>query len=326
MFNWCKNTLKKPRVIFIFKLSIGLLILVFILSYIYQSIDKVKLRLDHFNYLYLFYALLIIMISLVFQHSVWYIITYFSKSNLSYTDSFKIRVYSEMGKYIPGRFVLYGILFYLYKLNNISQKDIASCSMFESLTSLISALIVTLLSIFLTYFDIDKDYKFIYMSLLLLLLIMIHPKILQTILNFILISCKKEAIKIHLNYSNVVFLLLLSVIIWLMLGLSFYFLIKSFYPIKITHYWFLTGSYAISSFIGFIAVFVPAGLGVKEGSLIFFLLKYIPEPYCGIASVSSRLLIIISDVILTCIAFIVDIFSKDSIYKQYLFAKRVQKI
>jgi uncharacterized membrane protein YbhN (UPF0104 family) len=52
---------------------------------------------------------------------------------------------------------------------------------------------------------------------------------------------------------------------------------------------YLAGSFSFASLIGMLSVFVPSGLGVREGILIFMLSQIMPVEVAIIISVSARL-------------------------------------
>lgn len=63
----------------------------------------------------------------------------------------------------------------------------------------------------------------------------------------------------------------------------------SIYPVPPRYFLLLTGALAISSTLGVIAVFAPAGLGVREGTLVYLLNNIVPTPIAVILSVVTRL-------------------------------------
>jgi len=288
------------------KYFIGLLIFFFIFRYVYLSISENDLSSIKFNFYMLFFSIILIATGILFQHYLWYLITFYFGVRITTFKSIKIRSYSELGKYIPGRVVLYGILFTSYKKFKISQKKIAFCSIIESVSSLTSAIIVALVALFLVNFEVELNVKLFSIIFLIFCLIIIYPGILQYLLNIIFKLFKKEIIEINISYLKILFIVFLNTFTWLIFGLSFYFLINSFTLISFSNYWYLTGTFAISSFLGFIAIFVPAGLGIREGSLILLLGKIIIEPFSGMASILSRLLIIIGDVIIILVFYLTD--------------------
>ncbi len=58
---------------------------------------------------------------------------------------------------------------------------------------------------------------------------------------------------------------------YLMIGLGLWFLARSLQPGIQADYWYLTGSFAFSWFVGFITPGAPAGLGVREGAMMLLL-------------------------------------------------------
>jgi len=309
--------LKNRKLILSVKYSLGIIIIIFISYNIYINAININYSKLKINYAYILFSMSFIIAGQIIQYSVWQLITYFVKIKLNFLKTIKIRIYSELGKYIPGRVVLYGMLFYFYKQNNVSQKKIAFCSIFESLATLISAILVFFISIPFSNLELTNIYKIASISFFVLGLIVIHPKILQFLLNIVLKIFKKEPVIFELSYFKVLLIVILYSIIWLIFGFSFYFMINSFYSVSLSYYWFLTGAFAFSSFLGFLAFFVPAGLGVREGSIIIILSKVMAEPFSGIASIASRLLIIAGDIIITMIIFLIDFFSDEPVYKTY---------
>src|SRR3990172_11713077 len=79
---------------------------------------------------------------------------------------------------------------------------------------------------------------------------------------------------------------------WLLAGVSFYIFIRAFYPVELHYILIISGIYAISYAAGFIIFFMPAGLGVREGTLTLLLSLFIPMPVAIGISLLSRLWII----------------------------------
>lgn len=290
------------------KIILGLAIIVFIIKQIYENINKVDFDSLYLDYFYFVFSFVILIFVLFIQLVIWFLITYFEKINISFLKTCKIRSCSEIGKYVPGRVALYGILFSAYKNQNVSVKKIASCSIFESLFSLISSLIVFLIATILSFYKIERGLKLISFILLPILFVFIYPRFLEKLLNPILKFFKKDELKIEISYPKVIIILIFNIFNWFIFGLFFFFLINSFYHLSFDKYIYITGTFSISSFLGFLAIFVPAGLGVRESSLIILLGKLIAEPYSSIASILSRLFIIIGDVFLFMIFFLNDKF------------------
>jgi len=294
----------KDNIITIFKYSIILLIFFFIFRFLYLNIDSLRNYSFHFDYSNLFYASILYFVFTINNTFIWYLITKLNTCNIDIFESIKLRVYSEFGKYIPGKVFSYGILLYNYEQRNISKKKIGYCSFQELIISNIAVLIISLISIYFTNISELNGYKNIFIFFLILCLTILHPKILLPISNFLLKILKKEPMETPFSFGNTLFVLILYTINWLIFGLAFYFFINSFINFSFNNFLYSTGAFAVSGLIGFLAVFAPAGLGVREGSLIFILSYIIPPAVSSVISITSRIWITLIDIVLFFVIFL----------------------
>jgi hypothetical protein len=127
------------------------------------------------------------------------------------------------------------------------------------------------------------------LGFILLAFIFLHPKVLQGILNWILVQFKKEPILLSISYSNIVWILFVCIVAWMIGGIGFYLFVNSVYPVSSNYILFLTGALAISSTLGLIAIFAPSGLGVREGALVYLLSFLMATPVAAILSILTRI-------------------------------------
>lgn len=286
------------------KYLLGILIFVFILIQILTQFDYNSFSKIEFNIINLLLSMILLLISLIIQHTIWYLIILNSNPQISYFQIMRIRIYAELGKYVPGRVALYGMLFNGLKRHGISVKLLTSYSIIEAAVSMISAVIVSFIALSFSGTIVPVEIKYWSFVLLFVLLIFSYPKILSFIINIPLKLLKKEIIQIKISYYKIIAYLTLGSLTWSIYGVSFYFLMSSFADVGISKIWIITGSFALSSFFGFLAFFVPAGLGVREGILIFFLKDVFGNFISGITSLLSRLLLISGDLILATVVFL----------------------
>ena len=76
---------------------------------------------------------------------------------------------------------------------------------------------------------------------------------------------------------------------WLLLALAFLIFVGSFVPEAWQHARLVGGTVAASYLVGYIAFFLPAGLGAREGAMIIFLSPVMPPAAAVTISVASRL-------------------------------------
>jgi uncharacterized membrane protein YbhN (UPF0104 family) len=233
------------------------------------------------------------------------LITRQNSCDLGFFETIKIRIYSDFGKYIPGKVFAYGILFYSYDQKSISKKRIMICSFQELVAGTLASIIIALISIYYSGIEVLNKYNLIFVFLAIVCLVVVHPRILSVVSNVILKIFKREPIEITSKYWQILLILFLFIISWLVFGLGFYFFINSFYTYSASYYLFTTGAFAIAGLIGFIAVFAPAGLGVREGVLVYTLSYIFPAAISAVISLISRLWMTVCELILLLFVFLI---------------------
>lgn len=281
--------LNKPFLMNVIKISLALLILGFIVKYLIENFKDLRHYEFNFNPFKLIISLLIFQISAINQMLIWHYITVKNKSQIAFKESITLRVYSEYGKYLPGKVFGYAMLLYSYEKEQVSLKKVTFCIYFEILASLIAAIFIFIFSSLFVEVPFFERYRFVSILFLVTLFIFIHPRILEWSSNFILKGLKKESIRFEINYFQILKIISLYIANWFIFGISFFIFIHSFYVIPPSFFLYITGSMALAGLVGLFAFFVPGGLGVKEGILTLALKEIIPTFFAGLISLSSRL-------------------------------------
>jgi uncharacterized membrane protein YbhN (UPF0104 family) len=257
---------------------------------------------DHWNQVkgtsFTFEAYPLILSTLIFAFSyfiqiwAWYLITVKLGIALSILDTLKSWFYSQLGKYLPGKVWLLLSRFYFYESKGKSRKAISIALYFETATVIGAAYLIFLAALI---FHSEKwplsswrqsGWLF---PFLLLGFVFLHPRVLQKILNWVLIRFKREPLSLTISYSDILWILLVCIISWVVGGVGFYLFVDSVYPVAPQYILFLTGALAISSTLGLIALFAPSGLGVREGALVYLLSFMMATPVAVIISILTRI-------------------------------------
>ncbi|MDD5066880.1 MAG: lysylphosphatidylglycerol synthase transmembrane domain-containing protein [bacterium] len=261
------------------------------------------------NISFLLYSFLIGITSYLFQSIAWYITLKKMKVPISFLEGMRGWYYSLLGKYIPGRvFQLLGRVYFIKK-QKINRKLIGAGYIIETVMGLFSASFFIL--IFLIYLIQKKEmiYTRIIFPLIFLLavcVILIQPSLLEYIINRILKILKKEPIRIKMHFSDLFILLTLAITAMGIYGFSFYFFIKSFWPVTISSYFILIGSFCLYSIINILAFFSPNGLGIGELSLIYLLGRMLPTSLAIIISIALRIFILLIEIATVGIVLLLD--------------------
>ncbi|MFO8015519.1 MAG: hypothetical protein R6U32_00280, partial [Candidatus Woesearchaeota archaeon] len=118
------------------------------------------------------------------------------------------------------------------------------------------------------------------------------------------------ATRISLPFTQKLKLLASYALNWGIIGASFFFVVKAFYPSAgYSELPAIVGGYSIVWVIGFLSFLTPGGLGVREGLLTLLLthMGLVPVSIAVVAPVMMRLIGIIINVLLVAATFKVKI-------------------
>ena len=225
------------------------------------------------------------------QIGAWYLITLRLGIALSFSETLENWFTSQLGKYLPGKVWLVLGRFYFYESKGKSKKMITIALYLETVMLIVTGALIFFAALFFlkeTRFVRERDLWWTFV-LFALVLLSLHPWFLRRLSNWILTRFKREPISLPISYPDTLWILLICLLSWVVGGTGFYFFIHAIYPIAFQHLLFLTGSLAISSTIGLIALFAPGGLGVREGALAYLLSFLVPGSVAVILSVLTRI-------------------------------------
>ena len=245
-----------------------------------------------------FEALPLLLSTLLFAFSyfiqiwAWYLITLRLKIALSPSETLESWFYSQLGKYLPGKIWLLLSRFYFYESKGKSRGNISVALYLEMVTMIVAAGLI-FLAVLIFHQEIEFFTSWGQYGWLVLLslfgLAFLHPKVLQKILNWVLVRWKREPISLSISYAHILWILFVCILSWIVGGIGFYLFIGSVYPVASQYILFLTGALAASSMLGLIAIFAPSGLGVREGALVYLLSFVMATPVAVIISILTRI-------------------------------------
>lgn len=254
------------------------------------------------NWIYFIFSLVLLDTTIIFSAWLWKIILQIiSKKKLKFKTALKIHISSWLLKYLPGKVgVILGKSYLGNKNWKIPQEKIILSSAYEYLFIVLSSFLISFYIIKnINLGNINSTFIFILIILITFLLFFI-PKLFYLFFNKIIIFLKKEKLKIIIKLSSkeLVIIFILYLINRILFGTSFFLLAQSITQIPSSQFIFIASSFVLASTIGFLAVFAPGGLGVREGILIILLQNIMPLEMAVILSILSRIWLLTGDGIL----------------------------
>ncbi len=273
------------------------LILPLIFYYIYGQLHDGWEKLDHYrwslNPYYLLLSVVTVSLYAVLATWTWQLVLFYLGSELGFWKSFRILQLSQLGKYLPGRIWAVGGQVYLGEQEGISPRVLVWTTGLQWFFNLLSG--ATIFLPFLYIFAPQRIAVFATLILLCVLGLGFFPIHLLRVLSGWLNLGLEKKLPTDLSWlsptqSLKIFFAL--VLVWLLFGLSFWSLINAFIAIPLVSYYEVSASFCGAWVLGTLSFFTPAGIGVREGALVYLLGHFLLPSVAVMISVASRLWII----------------------------------
>jgi uncharacterized membrane protein YbhN (UPF0104 family) len=229
-----------------------------------------------------------------------------------------LRIYlaSEFVRYIPGN-VWHVLTRILWVGKYGVSRSIAFASMtVELITKLAAGVLIFALSL-LFWSDIGAVQTLLHGTPIIVglgvvliagLLVGLHPRVLNGLLNVALRVLKRDPVILTLRYGDILLVTLFWLVSWAIAGCAFYMLLLSLFPtVPVSVLPICIGIYAIAWDIGFVSFITPSGLGFREGAIVgLFALAvpFMPGTVAGILALLSRLVSTIAELVCVSIAYV----------------------
>src|SRR6266700_472755 len=198
-------------------------------------------------------------------------------SRLDLRTSLRIYLGSEFVRYIPGN-VWHVLTRILWVSKYGVPRPVAFASMTVELITKLSAGVLIFAVSLLFWRDVAAIQTILHGSpiiiilgilLILALLIGLHPRILNSLLNLALRVLKRDPIVLTLRYSDILLITLAWCASWIIAGSAFYVMLLALWPTTpLAALPICIGIYAIAWDVGFVSFITPSGLGFREATII----------------------------------------------------------
>lgn len=187
---------------------------------------------------------------------------------VAYRDIFKLSFAANLGKYLPGGFWQVAGKVAMAKQAGVDRHAALVATAVESAVSVTGGLLV-FLGMTLAGAPFPPGYpKWPLYVLVVGILVALQPPIFARVVALGMKLLKIEGEPPHLKFHQIALLVVYYAFIWLVAGLGFWLFTRSLTSDPGASWLAYAGFYAAASVGGLLVLFVPAGLGVREGFLV----------------------------------------------------------
>ena len=205
--------------------------------------------------------------------------------------------YSQAGKYLPGK--IWGPMgrIYLIERHGIRRIDTGICLAYEAAYTTLGGGIIALITIpFWTKTADSYSFNWLLLGIPAAIAGM-HPKVMEWCINRALKIFKINSVSITFSVFFLLRLLFVSLLLWLLGGIGFYYLVASIVPTDGTMIITYVGIFTASCMLGILAFIAPSGLGVREGAFVLLLQPFMPSEVAVMVAFGARFWMICVEVI-----------------------------
>jgi hypothetical protein len=211
---------------------------------------------------------------------------------LSVRDAHRIWYLGNLGRYVPGKVLQLAGTAYLARAKGVSPVLTVSASLTSQVFVLVAGLLIAAATLpelgAATTTKLSVLWTVGLAVAALLVLIVLSP-ILDTIYRFALRFIGKSEYHASIPVRERIVLLAVSLLAWGALGTGFWLFVGSVAPLEADAVLPMIGISAAGYVGGYLAVFVPGGLGVREGLYALLLAAYVPPPMAVAIAILCRL-------------------------------------
>lgn len=296
----------KSRILTILKFLIGWPLSIVALVFLGKLfIGKSSILLDnvaHVNWFLLVLSILFFCVYFFLRSLLWQKLLKEKGYILPLKETVYLWSLSEFHRYIPGNIWSFLSRAHMFSKKSIKKEITANAIVTEALLVLIGSLFVSLFSLdFIIFHVFPSHFSHIAFwtvgaSVIVLILLLIFAK--QITQKFISsIPFVKYLLFFTSSPLKIAQFLLLAAIIFFFFGAGTYTAVISLFFLPPQHSLLFVGFASFSFLAGYLSVVTPMGLGVREGFLTIGLAKFMSLTFAGFASVFSRIISIVAEIL-----------------------------
>jgi uncharacterized membrane protein YbhN (UPF0104 family) len=247
-------------------------ILYYIARYLYSNWGQLSSLDIHLNYGYVILSFIVMKLAWMATAWSWGKTLEAFGYKLRYRDIYTIYFRSMPAKYIPGKvWQLAGSTYIAAQKGVPEGANIGSFLIAQAYSVLSGVILIIIVFAFSAINRSGQGLTFFRWTsipiLVALLVLVVRPVLMERMMNWVLPFFNRQRVNIDIKISTSLWLFLAFLIPWFIFGFSFWLLANALTHVSASLFVPLTAILTAGTVIGFLTIFAPGGLGVKEASI-----------------------------------------------------------
>ncbi len=219
------------------------------------------------------------------------------RPGLTLSQAVRVRTVSDFGRFIPGKVWLVVGRVQMAAKYGIPKDVSAFSTLLEIYVNILSTLILFVL-VFLVYtHSVLSWYALYILAFLPVPIFLLHRRFFNKSMKLLAKVLKRVFVRSKIPFHYMLSLLSVFLVAWVVLGLGFFLLVAAVYPVSWSLLFPLTGIFALAWALGFVMIFLPAGLGFREAVLSYLLSFFLPLPIAILVALLSRIWLVGAEIL-----------------------------
>jgi glycosyltransferase 2 family protein len=278
-----------PRLRSVIRWTVVIVIFWYIGRRLAQDWDALRAEDLRFDAGWMALSVLLLVGYMVGRAFVWHHLTRLLDVSIAPLSAVTAWLWSQLGKYIPGKVFLFLGRLDFYSRAGKPTGPVALAFGIELIGTFSASIATVILGLFTLDLPAVEGYRWLLVAALIGLIAVLHPVPLRLVINTLARITRRAAFEMRLPFSKTLGFVAMYTLNWLVFGAAFYALVNSFTTVGPELMLYLAGAFSFASMVGMLAVFVPSGLGVREGILGFFLSQVMTTPLALAAALVARI-------------------------------------
>ncbi|HEY53074.1 MAG TPA: hypothetical protein G4N94_06420 [Caldilineae bacterium] len=242
-------------------------------------------------------SLVVLMVELFLVSTIWWRALTLVGKPIPWRRGTAIWWQAQIARYIPGGVWDVAGRLVLGRRAGVDKRRMSASVGLEMGLQVLSASLFLLVALL---FGADASVRAYWPFILLIIvgsLLILTPPVFSALINWGLNILHRQPLILNITYGNLILLFLLRIIAHGALGLAFFLFARGLSSIPWSQAPLMISAYVGAWLIGYLAVFVPTGIGVREGALVLLLGPQFPFGLATASAIGFRVWIAVRDLL-----------------------------
>lgn len=272
-------------------------ILAFWARFLLANWDQLASYPWRFSGLSLLLALIVLLVQILLVGTIWWRALDLVGARFTWRNGVGIWLQAQLARYVPGGVWEYAGRFALSAPAGAGKRAMAASMGLEMAAQALSAAVFLVVALALRRDALPGSYLAAAVLLIVSCALFLSPPVFSRLVNWGLRLLRRPALAVQFAYGDIVGLFLLALAGHALSGLGFVLFVNGLTPVDWSSAALLASAFVGAWLIGYLAVFVPTGIGVREGALALLLGGVLPATVTATAALGYRVLIALRDLV-----------------------------